>query len=257
VLLRANVIVNTSLSLNQFQMQASEGSIEFTSPLASPPGCNGANLCATAYVEAEDSLGGYDQLFNVADNGATSASASTALAQANSAASAPAQTASASDGVNIPLISASASSSAQGTLWGTFEIVGTSDNATVQFSAALTADQILATDNNGVFASSEVIFTLALSSGDTPLFLDNPLTIGSGSSIVSPYSGTLTGSSSPLLPDTAYTLVIQTDAESSGLNSGVPEPSSLILSITALGVYGLITGRKGWRRRRCAARKTI
>src|SRR5438309_9462605 len=38
-LTRASVIVNTSLSLTQFQIKPSAGSIQFVSPLISPAGC--------------------------------------------------------------------------------------------------------------------------------------------------------------------------------------------------------------------------
>ena len=243
-LTRADVIVDTSIGLTSFMMSSSSGSIQFIAPLISPPGCTSNALCATAFAQAEDGFGGFGQQFNVADNGATSASAATPYANANSAASVPSLTASAGSGVTIALIDGSADSTARGTLVGTFQIVDTTDPVTLSFSAALNATQTLTTDTFGLLASSETTFNLILSNGDNPLFFDNPMTIGSDQSQSFISSPTLTGSSSLLSPNTPYSLVAEVDSESSGINSAVPEPSSSFLSVTVLGLCAMIVARR-------------
>jgi hypothetical protein len=177
-ILSASVVVATSISLTQLRITPTAGSIQFVSPLISPPGCSMPSLCATAFTQAQDSLGGLQQQFNLADNGATSATSTTSLASANAAASAPARTNSASDGVNLN-VNASASSTAQGTLYGTFQVVGTTSPVMINFSATLSGSQMLSTDAIGLSASSEAIFSLVLDNGDNPVSFDSLQTIGS------------------------------------------------------------------------------
>jgi hypothetical protein len=239
--LRADVLVTTSIGLTSLTFTPSSGSIEFLSPLNSPPGCTMASLCATAFAEAKD--GGSDQQFNVADNGTASATAATALANANATASAPSQTASAASGVNIVGIAASASSGAQGTLYGTFQIINTTGSVDVDFSASLVTDQHLKTDNFGVSAYSEVIFSTVLSNGDIPLFFDLPHTIGPNTELFDSRAPHLTNTKT-LIANTPYSLVVQVDAESRGINSAIPEPSALYLLLTVAAVSGLIMTRK-------------
>lgn len=239
-LLRADVMVSTSVSLTQLTITPETGLLEFIQPLNSPPGCVSASLCATSFVQALDSLGGFDQNYVVADNSTASATAVTALANATGTASALSRTASAASGVHISGIEASASSAAFGSpasLVGTFEVTTAT---VVNILATIATDQTLLTDFFGVSAFSEAIFSIQLDNGDIPVFFDNPLTIGPSSSLSAPQNMTLTGATSILQPGTAYSLFIQTDAESSGVNSQVPEPPASFLLLTALGLLSLV-----------------
>jgi hypothetical protein len=180
VSLRADAIVNTSLSLTGLQISPSSGILQILSPLT-----------ASAFAQAQDSLGGLDQHFNSVDDSATSASALTLLASASGAASAPMLDASAGSGVNILAIEAAASSVGRGSPRGSFEITGATGPVNVQFQAMLQANQSLSTPGFGQSATSDVIFTFDLSdlSNQPTLFFDNPLQIGQGhyaSSMTSP-----------------------------------------------------------------------
>lgn len=234
--LHADVVVVSSLSLVQFTI-APQGLVTFTSPQNAPATCVTSNLCATAFAQAQDSQGGFDQQYDVADNGTANASATTALASATSTASAPNSQASASSGVNLSFINASASSSAFGSpasLVGTFVVT---EPTAIQVTATLASTQTLMTDAFGLQAFSEVSFLVTLNG--TPLLgFDNPLTIYSNGQQSDVRNQTLNGTTPILQPNTSYSLFIQTDSESSGINS-VPE-SSFDLYNVALVWFGLL-----------------
>jgi hypothetical protein len=194
--------------------------------------------------------------FSQVNDSATSASCASAFASASGAASSTADlvsslAASASSGVNIPGATNSfAESTGLGGLGGDFggtglfEILDSSNPTpsavSVTFTATLSGDQTLTTDADGAFATSEIVFSLllpAINSGNPIIFLDNPLCIGnspgntclnsSPGTVNSPYSNVLTDTVQ-LMTNTDYTLIAETDAESSGFN--VPEPSSIFLT---------------------------
>jgi hypothetical protein len=244
--LQANVIVSTSLSLTQLSLTPQSGLLHFLpaqdNPL-SPPECTSAHLCATAFAQALDSLGGFDQHFKDADNSTANANALTALASAASTGSAPGMTASSVSGVTILGFDASASSVGQGSpasLLGAFQITGTSTATAINVSATFSSTQSLTTDFFGISASSETILTVQIGD-DFPVFFDSPLSIGPNTTLILPVTQTLNGSTTALFqPNTSYSIFIQTDAESSGLNSPSPEPSSLYVLITVLGISSTI-----------------
>jgi hypothetical protein len=132
--------------------------------------------------------------------------------------------ASAASGINIPEVNSSASSTGQGGLGGDlggtglFEVYHSSNsspsNVNATFSAALSGNQSLTTDQYGQSATYEIIFTLFLPDiGTTVLFLENPAggySIGPSTSINAPYSNTLTGSVT-LQTNTGYTLIAEVD----------------------------------------------
>jgi hypothetical protein len=226
IVIQADVIVSTSLSLAGLAITPASGSVQLQTPFS-----------ASAFAQAQDSLGGSSQQFNTINDGATSASASTSLGNANAAASVPGLTATASSGVNIPEISASATATANGgpgSLMGSFEIVGTSGPVSVDFAASLSGNQSLLTDGGGESAKSEIAFSLLLPdvSSSPLLFYDNSLSIGPDSFLISPYGNTLSDSV-VLQANTPYLLIGNVDSESSGLNV-VPEPSLAVLTALAL-----------------------
>jgi hypothetical protein len=244
---QAGVISSSMISLSQLQIVPATGTLQVQSPLT-----------ASAFGQAQDSLGGSDQHFNTVDDSATSASGNTALASGNGAASAPSRTASAASAVNIS-VDASASATGQGGLGpafgsgsGMFQIQNaTNTSVSVAFSALLNINQFLQTDSQGVFAFSEVIFQLVLPDlPDQPLlFFDNPITIGPSATSSFTSSPTLTNTVT-LQTNTLYTLIALVDAESSGLNS-VPEPSLMLLDGLGAGILCAYFGR---RRKRVSAR---
>ena len=241
-ILRAGVIVSTSLSLTSFQILHSAGSVLFIPPTT-----------ASAFTQVFDRLGGFDQQFNTIDDGSTSASAATALAHAMATASAFALTASAASGVNIPEVTAGAGTvpgSPFGSLQGFFQIVGATSPVPVQLKALLAASQSLATTGSGQSADSEVTFSLLLPDiSDTPvLFMDNLLHIGPNDSRSASSTPTLTDLIT-LMPNTPYFWIAQTDSESSGTNT-IPEPESFLLGSAGLVLFAFWVARQAHLRHR-------
>ena len=237
IAVRADVIVSTSLSLTGLRITPASGSVQLKSPFS-----------ASAFAQTLDSLGGSGQQFKTVNGGVTSASASTTLTSAAATASVPGLSASASGSVDVAEISAFAAATANGgpgSLMGSFEIVGTSGSVRVGFAAALTGDQSLVTNGGGESAKSEIVFSLLLPgvSGSPLLFYDNPLSIGPDSSVISPYSDTLTDSVM-LKANTPYLLIGNVDSESSGLNI-IPEPSLAVLTALALSALWVVRRRIG------------
>jgi hypothetical protein len=247
---RADVMVSTSLDLTEFQVVPTVGTFVTLSPFT-----------ASANAEAQDDLSGPSSQFTQVNDASTAASAATAFASASASASALTAltlAAKSASSVNIPgVMPFFASSTGQGGLGGDFggtglfEILDTSNPTPspvdVTFNATLVGSQSLSTDGSGVFATSEIIFNLLLPDlSAVPISLDNPLSIGPSSSLVSPYSNTLMGTVT-MLTNTEYTLIAEVDAESSGLNS-VPEPSFLFH--TEVGIFAILVARRAWRNKK-------
>jgi len=238
-------MVATSLNLTQFQVTPTIGTFVTISPFT-----------ASANAQAQDDLSSNSQ-FHQVNNASTSASAATAFASASASAAAGSLTAGSSSGVNLPGVPFFASSTGQGGLGGDFggtglfEILDTSNPTPspvdVTFKATLSGTQSLTTDGSGVSATSEIIFNLLLPDlGAVPISLDNPLSIGPSSTLVSPYSNTLTGTVT-MLTNTDYTLIAEVDAESSGLNS-VPEPQFLTHAV--VGFFAILVVRRSCQNKR-------
>jgi hypothetical protein len=236
-LLQASVIVNSTLNLTQLQILPASGSVLFLSPFT-----------AAAFVNAQDSLGNADSNFDSQDDGTAAVSAAALLASAAASADAPNKLAGASSFVNIPQIEAAANSTAQGALLGVFQIVGTSGPVSVVLSAALSGNQTLITDSQGLLGTSELIFNLLLPdlSDPTVLFMDNLLQVGPSQALSSPLNKTLT-STVLLDANVSYFLIAQPDSESSGTNA--PEPSSRWLLGTMILAIFLFRRHRASRRR--------
>jgi hypothetical protein len=231
-LVHADVVVSTSLSLTDLQIQPASGSVQFISPWT-----------ASVFAQAQDSLGGLDAHSDSVVDSATATSAATSLANATGAASFTSMNGTATSGVNIPNIAASASSVGQGQLSGVFEIVGTTGTVSVQFSAPLVIDQSLTTSVEGLSASSEVVLNVSspdINSGNPLLFFDNPITIGPNASKAFNASPTLTDTET-LVAGQKYLVTVGVDAESSGL-SALPETS--FFPDLACGLCALLLARR-------------
>jgi len=245
--LRADVIVSTTLSLTNLQILPGSGTLDILSGFG-----------ASAFTSVYDSLGGFDQQFNTVTGAATSANSATSMANATAAASALKLTESASSGVDLsPGVDASAGTNAgapYGALSGFFMITDSSGNpnvtnpVNVTFNALLNISQSLTTDQFGFEATSEVVFNLLLPDidGNPFLSLDNPLQIGPGGSLSASSTPTLTGTAG-MLTNTQYYLYVETDAESFGLNTSVPEPSYGGLSAALLSLFIVFRANRGSR----------
>jgi MYXO-CTERM domain-containing protein len=238
--LDAEVIVSTSLSLTNLQITPDSGSAEIL---------GGVVASANAQVLA-DPFGNTPFDIESTVDGATSANAATAYANASATASAPVLTASALSGVNLPGLDGFASTDGNSELSGYFQFSngGLSDPVNVSFSAALALDQSLMTDLAGNSAYSEANFQFILPDDDangnfigTLLALDNPISIGPDSSVDAISSPTLSNSAL-LTPDTPYYFFLELDSESQGVDS-TPEPSTIWLGVAGLAAFVL------WRRR--------
>jgi hypothetical protein len=220
-----SVIVNTSLGLTELQILPGTGTL------------NVFSVTASTFAQALDSLGGFSQ------SSANPASAATTLANASGAASTSALTGSVTANIDLPdNFNGFASSEGDSVLSGMLEITSTTTSPiNVAFNAFLTGNQLLETTGAGQFATSENTFTLSLTgptSSNTILSYDNLLPIGPGSSLIAPYSSTLSTSLS-LNPNTDYSFVASLDAESYGV-SVTPEPSSLGLALALAGFLAVL-----------------
>lgn len=247
--LLADVVVDTSLGLTKLQIGTPGFSVQISGVTASAFASvfDGLDGPCSATGSITVSCAGFDS-----GSGTASATASQGAASAAGSADASALTANASSKVSIPggLIDTAGTnaSSPYGDLSGTFEILSSSPGSkpvTVDFSAALSGNQSLFLDNNGVFATSEVIFNL-LVNGNSELFLDSPLSRSTAGTTVHPISATLKNSDSTLLTNTVYSFDAQVDAESFGANA--PEPSFFVF--TGMGLLALPITRAVSRRKR-------
>jgi hypothetical protein len=208
----ATAIANSSIQLSSLTITPASGSIMF-SPTAQ------------SFAQAQNSLG---ELVSNSNSGATAnSSAGVTWANASGSADSGSQTAAALANVNIPNVTGAANSVGRGSLFDlAFSVTGTSGPVGVQFSAMFPYAQSLITDIYGVQATSEVILDLSID-GQTVLFFDSPLTIGSSSSLATGGSPTLTNSMT-LTAGQTYDLYLEIDSESSGINT-TPEPATLAL----------------------------
>jgi hypothetical protein len=233
------VAVNTSLTLADLKILPNTGTLDVLSPVT-----------AFAFASVFDSFTGLNPQQSDSENDtAASATVATALAAATGEVSALELTASASSMVNISAVNAFAGTNdgpIGGGLLGFFQITdktGNENPVNVTFSATLNIKQSLKTDLYGLNATSEVTFSLLLPDIDSNpfLFLDNPLQIGSGNSFSSTSSPMLTGTAA-MMTNTPYFLFVQTDAESTGLNS-TPEPSYFPPAAILCACIGFLSGR--------------
>jgi hypothetical protein len=109
-----------------------------------------------------------------------------------------------------------------------------SQNTSVSFGALLTAAQSMETDAGGQVLENELIFNLNVD-GSPVLFYDNPLTLGP-SSFSSSGPTDLSYSDSVSLSAGPHNLYIELDDEQQVLEvAPVPEPSTYLLLVIALG----------------------
>ena len=224
-----SVTVNTSLGLTDGAIFPATGTLNFLS------------LTTSTFAQALDSSGDSDS-----QSSPTSATAATTLASASGTASGSTGTGSVAANIGLPnSFTGFASSAGDSVLSGAFEITGSTNPVSVDFSVYFSGSQYLETSGNGQFASSEVIFSLRLPDySSTPiLFSDSLLTTGPNSVLSSGAISPLT-TSIYLFPNTDYSFAASLDAESGGstipptpTQTPTPEPSPIVLLLTAAGLW--------------------
>ena len=190
-------------------------------------------------------MGGNNAQYNSSLGGLAQASASVQFASAQSSADALNMIEMGSAGVDIPggLIAASAVS--QETLSNMFEITGAGGQANVPvkvgFGVLLNSMQSLFTDSSGLFASSEVAFTLSVDGNVVLSYIANQN--GPNGSWTNDFSGNLNGWIL-VNPDQWYWLYLYGDQEVSGTT---PEPPTIALALAgaAVGFIRLILAKRG------------
>lgn len=235
----ATAIANSALAFSNLQISPVSGTLLFPWELST-------------FSEARNSLGELDQDF-AADSSPSAVSVDSTVTWADghgeaSAANGPPDldvTGAAGSSVNIPgSITGEAESLGRGTLVNAFMITGGAGAVEVDFSVDL-VDVLLhvLTDQNGVFAETEVIFNLQLD-GEPLLFFNDMLSVGPNSDITSTLNQHLTATKT-LAFDVPYSLILEIDSESRAFN--IPEPSTPVLLLTGIG---LLAGFRHKRRRK-------
>jgi hypothetical protein len=200
-----------------------------------------------ALAHAQNSLGDADDEADSQASATAATSASVTWAGAESTSN-PGTGIGAASNAHVPgVVDGASNSSGQALVFATFGIscptcVG---STTVDFSVDLSGNLEVLTDIAGLLAQTETTFNM-LVNGDTALFRNDLLSIGTSDFQVMSFDTTLTGSMT-LDYGTSYDLVLRTDSESEVTNSPVPEPATVTLLCLGLGALGA-------RRRRSSAK---
>lgn len=237
----ADAISVTSLTLSNFQIVPTSGTITFFSPR------NQALARATNSLNEE-------ALQVVVTESLTTAQASANVTFASASAVADPVNSSGSQNSNATLSGCNCEAFAVGqtVLQQSFIITGGSGNVEVQFSGLLVMMQSVMTDEFGLLAESNVLAAIHLGSSNVfpPVF--STLTIGPNGSSVSNIQQQL----SQILTlqfNTEYRFDVTLSANSRVVNqapSGIPEPASVVLLVSGLGfMAGLVKKTAAFTRR--------
>jgi len=230
----ADALVISTLNFGNLQIMPTSGSVQF-----------GGSWEAGAFAQASNSLGELDVNFDSSIGGTATAAALVTFASGQGMANAAGLVIDCAANVNIPgCLPRSASSIARGSLSNSFTITGGTSAVDVSISAMLDGMQHVLTDVCGELAESEVIFTLdvADSFGNVVFSLSfhSLLTIGRNAELQSMISQAVAGTAH-LQFNTEYSIFIETDTESRGITSPVPEPSTMVLLLSGLSfVAGVV-----------------
>ncbi len=246
----ADALAISTLNLGNLQITPTTGFVQFA-----------GSWQADAFAQASNSLGELDVNFDSNTGGTATANAVVTFASAQGMANASGLVIACAANVNIPgCLPRSASSIGRGSLANSFTITGGTGAVDVNISAMLDGMQHVLTDICGELAESEVIFTLEVadSFGNTvfSLSFNSLLTIGRSAEIQSMISQAV-ANTAHLQFDTEYSIFIETDTESRGITSPVPEPSTMVLLLSGLSlIAGFVRKRttvtatyrhkKGW-----------
>jgi len=219
----ATAIAFSDIAFFNLQITPSVGSIQFLDLWT-----------AEAFAQASNSLGQRDQAFDFSVGGVAVANAAVTFANGHADASALNLTAIATSAVNIPgAQEAQASSVGLGTLFNSFIITGGTGPVEVGFSADIAGLLNVFTDETGLRARTRTIFALELD-GTPILFHDLFLDVGPNSASTLAFSQILFATLS-LQFNTPFFILAQVDSESLGINTPIPEPSTITLMLVGLG----------------------
>ena len=216
----ADAVALNTISFSNLQIIASTGTVQFQGAWNSQ-----------AFAQAQNSLGGLDSQFVSNTGGPAMVTATVLFASASGTALVASLSGAALSNASLPgNINAQALSTGTGTLFNFFEITGGTGSVNVTFSADLAGMLDVMTDQSGLLARTETIFTLGLD-GQPILFFDSPLLVGSNDHASLAFAQTLSTTLS-LNFNTPYLLFAQADSESQAIN--IPEPPTIALGFTAL-----------------------
>lgn len=234
----ADALSISTLNFSNLQITPTTGSVQFA-----------GSWEATAFAEARNSLGEVLLSFDSSSGGVAHADASVTFANGHGLADASGVIIGCATGVNIAgCLPREASSVGRGSLFNTFMITGGTGTVDVNISAMLDGMQHVLTDSCGELAESEVIFSMDItdSLGNVvfSLSFNSLLRIGRSAEMQSLISQALMNTAQ-LQFDTPYTIFIETDAESRGITSPIPEPATMVLMLSGLGfVAGFVRKRR-------------
>lgn len=236
----AQTFASGTLGFSNPQVQLSSGTLQLLGPWN-----------ASAFAQAQNSLGENDGDFNSGLSPASlTADGVVTYAMTHGQASAPGDppdfnlSGSASGQVDIPTFTtAQALGVARGAMYNSFKIIGGIGTIDVTFTVDIAGALLAMTGPTGVLAQIETIFALSLD-GTPILFRSDFLSVGTNDSASSSFAVTLSATVPLTAGGDEHTLYFEVDSEPQGITS-VPEASSLVLLLPALGVLAL-----GWSARR-------
>jgi hypothetical protein len=224
----ADAVSMSSLSFSNLTITQSAGTLALTI------------VQTTTSAQAMNSLGQNDQDPPSSGGTVTQNTASVTFADSSASINNVNLSGSVNSNVNLPNCTCSASSTAQGSMTGSFRIINGTGNVTVTFSTMLTRLQIAVTNQSG-FAVSKVHFSLNVNGEVVPF--DSTLTVGAGNNFR--VSDTQAITKAVMLQfDTDYKFSLELSA-SSEAQSEVPEPTTMVLLVSGLGgMAGFVKKRR-------------
>jgi len=237
---KADIVINSSLSLTNFQILPTAGTVQiFPSGL----GVNGI----TGEIVGGDSAGGS---FN--ETGPVPLSAATAFTSATATGSFPPLRLASTSNVDLPPNQSSAGSDADAIFTGDFEVTGVSNPVDVTFSASLNEKQFVSTLGRVQAAESRIEFlaSVVIPSGIQVEVIDvvHDLVLPGGSSDSASLNSVVTGTLN-VLPNVMYDFgaspyVVSTTSP----QLAIPEPSFSVLVGSGLAML-IARSRSLFRRR--------
>jgi len=215
--LQADAFASANISITNVTITPSAGTVVFTAPWT-----------AEAFAQAQNSFGEDDPEYKSSLGSQVQVNAAVTFASGQALADPVNLVLKTSSLVYIPdPVTAAANSVGRADIFNsTFMITGGTGQVNVNFSAMLKSMQSLLTTGGGIFASSEVIYSLLVNGNLVSSFASFNAIGPNDSWNPKPISELETGMMT-LNYDEDYTIYLEADAETEGIN--VPEPSTITL----------------------------